>query len=214
MLLSLGAQIEKPLNTNFDRLTPLMLASANGNLAMVTMLITEYRAKVEKVDKFKRTALTHAIMNGASNVASYLVNLGANVNKCDSSGNSLLHYACAYGWYFCVKLLIDAGSDLDIGNEWKLTPVAVAMLKGHTGKLYYLFSIKKYFSFILILAILLSTTFTKGIAKFLLNQPGVDINGRNDNGRTVIMTMIIEAMDSSSDGGGKFSIFFLDIETS
>ena len=65
----------------------------------------------------------------------------------------------------------------------------------------------------MILAILLSTTFTKGIAKFLLNQPGVDINGRNDNGRTVIMTMIIEAMDSSSDGGGKISIFFLDIET-
>ena len=88
MLLSLGAQIEKPLNTNFDRLTPLMLASANGNLVMVTMLITEYRAKVEKMDKFKRTALTHAIMNGASNVASYLVNLGANVNKCDSSGKT------------------------------------------------------------------------------------------------------------------------------
>ena len=35
----------------------------------------------------------------------------------------------------------------------------------------------------------------------MLNQPGVDINGRNDNGRTVIMTMIIEAMESSNSNG-------------
>ena len=95
------------------------------------------------MDKFKRTALTHAIMNGASNVASYLVNLGADVNKCDSSGNSLLHYASAYGWFFCVRLLVDAGCDLDIGNEWKLTPVAVAMLKGHIGT-YALFRNKRF----------------------------------------------------------------------
>ena len=61
---------------------------------------------------------------------------------------------------------------------------------------------KKYFSFI--------SNIPTGIAKFLLNQPGVDINGRNDNGRTVIMTMIIEAMDSSN-GAGKFTNFFLNI---
>ena len=66
----------------------------------------------------------------AANVASYLINLGADINKPDSSGNTNLHYACAYGWYFCMKILVDAECDLDTGNEWKLTPVAVAMLKG------------------------------------------------------------------------------------
>ena len=55
ILLNLGAQIEKPLNANFDRLTPLMLACARGDLEIVTILVTKHRAKVEKRDKYKRT---------------------------------------------------------------------------------------------------------------------------------------------------------------
>ena len=35
-------------------------------------------------------------------------------------GNSALHYACAYGWYFCVKLLLDAGAQSDPSNDWKV----------------------------------------------------------------------------------------------
>ena len=54
-------------------MTPLMLASANGDLSMVKLLIAK-KAKVEKPDKYKRTALTHAVINGAANVASYLLN--------------------------------------------------------------------------------------------------------------------------------------------
>ena len=37
------------------------------------------------------------------------------------------------------------------------------------------------------------------MAKWLLELPGVDINGRNDMGRTVLMTMIYEAMGSKTD---------------
>lgn len=169
LLLRFGASIEKPVGTNFDRVTPLMLASARGDLDMVILLVKKYRAKIERPDKFKRTALTHAVMNGAANTASYLLNLGAEVNKPDTSGNTNFHYACAYGWYFCMKILADAGANLDAGNEWKLTPVAVAMLKGHLG-----------------------------IAKWLLEQPGVDINGRDDDDRSVLMTMIIEAMEDKN----------------
>ena len=36
------------------------------------------------------------------------------------------------------------------------------------------------------------------MAKWLLEQPGVDINGRNDVGRTVIMTMIFEATEGET----------------
>ena len=61
-------------------MTPLMLASANGDLSMVKLLIAK-KAKVEKPDKYKRTALTHAVINGAANVASYLLSLGADPKK-------------------------------------------------------------------------------------------------------------------------------------
>ena len=110
-----------------------MLAAANGDLPMIKLLIAN-KAKIEKPDKYKRTALTHAVINGAANVASYLLSLGADPNKVDTSGNSNLHYACAYGWWFCMKILIDAGAILDAQNSWRTTPLGVAVLKGNKGR--------------------------------------------------------------------------------
>lgn len=63
-----------------------------------------------------------------------------------------------------MKVLLDSGSELNTPNEWKLTPVAIAFLKGHIG-----------------------------IAKYLLDQPGVDIDFRDDNGKTVLMKMVSDA---------------------
>ena len=73
------------------------------------------------LDKKQRTALTHAIINGHANVTSYLLRLGANPNSTDSSGNTLVHYAAAYGWYYCMKLLIEAGASLNLPNDWKVS---------------------------------------------------------------------------------------------
>ena len=71
-------------------------------------------------DKFKRTALIHAVRDGAANIASYLLSRGADPNVADSSGNTALHYAAAYGWYFCLKALLDAGAAADAPNDWKV----------------------------------------------------------------------------------------------
>ena len=62
-------------------------------------------------------------MNGAASVASFLLRKGLDPDGADTSGNANLHYACAYGWYHCAKLLIDAGADVNVANEWRLTPV-------------------------------------------------------------------------------------------
>ena len=114
-------------------MSALMLAAANGDLAMVKLLV-ENRAKIEKPDRYKKTALTHAVINGAANVASYLLSLGADPNKADSSSNTNLHYACAYGWWFCMKLLISAGAELDALNSWRFTPLGLSIMKGHKGQ--------------------------------------------------------------------------------
>ena len=95
---------------------------------MVKLLVM--KSKIEKTDRYKRTALTHATMNGAANVVSFLLARGANPNRADTSSNSCLHYAAAYGWYFCLVALIEAGASLEVLNEWKLSPLAVAFLKG------------------------------------------------------------------------------------
>jgi ankyrin repeat protein len=72
-------------------------------------------------------------MCGHSRTLSYLLRLGASPNVCDSSGNSCLHYACAYGWYYCTRTLLDAGAQVNVLNDWKLTPFGTAFLKGHVG---------------------------------------------------------------------------------
>ena len=71
-------------------------------------------------DRQKRTALFHAVMNGHSHIASYLLRAGASPLAADSSGNTLMHYAAAYGWFFCVQLLMQAGAPIDEPNDWKV----------------------------------------------------------------------------------------------
>ena len=164
-LLGYGAKPDKPLSTRYDKITPLMLAAANGDLEMVRILIAK-KAKIEKPDRYKRTALTHAVINGAANVASYLLSLGADPNKLDSSQNSNLHYASAYGWWFCMIVLIEAGAVVDAKNEWSLTPLGVAILKGN-----------------------------KGIVDHLVHLPGIDIDMKDDKGRTILLNMMVDQTD-------------------
>lgn len=70
------------------------------------------------------------------------------------TGNTAVHYAAAYGWYFTLKLLLDSGANPNIANSWKTTPAAISFLKGHMG-----------------------------LADMLLQQPGADINFRDESGK-------------------------------
>lgn len=156
-LLKHGVDVNKPLSAGKEKLSPLMIAAGKGNLDIARLLI-QAGAVVEQLDKFKRTALTHAVMNGSVTVTSYLLYLGADPNRVDSSNNSLVHYAAAYGWYFVLKMLVnEGGADPKKANDWKLTPVGIAFMKAHMG-----------------------------LVDFLLKMPGVDINFKNDSGRTLI----------------------------
>ncbi|XP_078592750.1 poly [ADP-ribose] polymerase tankyrase-like isoform X2 [Branchiostoma floridae x Branchiostoma japonicum] len=125
-----GANLDQPLSAGKNKMTPLMLASAQGHLGTVKVLV-EIGATVEKRDKLKRTALTHAAMNGHYPVMAFLLRMGADPNSVDTSGNSVAHYAAGYGWWHCLKLLLKVGADPNKPNDWKVTPVGIAVLKGN-----------------------------------------------------------------------------------
>ena len=64
-------------------------------------------------------------------MANLLLQKGALFDKGDSSGNTPLHYAAAYGFYEMIDLLIQAGADVNAVNNWNLTPITSALLKNH-----------------------------------------------------------------------------------
>ncbi|KAG8179654.1 hypothetical protein JTE90_017793 [Oedothorax gibbosus] len=163
------ANVDKMTNAQHDKLTPLMLAAQKGHLDVVSLLI-ENNAQVEMKDKKQRTALTHAVINGHAHITSFLLRLGANPNSTDSSGNTLVHYAAAYGWYFCLQLLIEAGASLNLPNDWKITPLSLAFMKGHMG-----------------------------LVDHLVEQPGIDINVdvNNDSGMTLSMQALRSKINHS-----------------
>ena len=66
-------------------------------------------------------------MNGNGNVASFLLHLGSDPDRCDSSGNSVPHYAAGYGWLHCLKLLKESGADLGKANDWVVSSLIIIL---------------------------------------------------------------------------------------
>ncbi|KAK7479774.1 hypothetical protein BaRGS_00028954, partial [Batillaria attramentaria] len=106
----------------------LHLASQFGHTALVAYLI----AKGQDVDLPDKTGMT-ALMWAAYRVFGYdptrlLLTFGAAVNKQDKfHGNSALHWACQTGNHTTVKMLLEAGADLNLHNGQAQTPLDVAL---------------------------------------------------------------------------------------
>lgn len=66
-----------------------------------------------------------AAMNGQAHIISFLLSLGCSADDQDSSGNAALHYAAGYGWYFCVKVLLDSKANPNVSNDWKVWTILI-----------------------------------------------------------------------------------------
>lgn len=108
-------------------------------------------------------------MCGHAHIVSYLLRIGANAKVFDSSSNSALHYAIAYGWYFCVRLLIEAGANVNAINSWQTTCLAAGFLKGHFG-----------------------------LCDYLLSEHDININFQTDDGLTLVMLTVSLEVSTSS----------------
>ena len=80
----------------------------------------------------------------------------------DTSNNTPLHFAAAYGWPDIVKYLVEAGADPNVMNSWNHPPAAIALLKRHFG-----------------------------IATYLLQLPNINAKFADEEGRNLAIQLIM-----------------------
>ncbi len=107
--------------------TPLMLASATGNLEEAKGLL-EKNASVNLVDHEGHSALFFATFcgNGHPEIIKALLRAGADVNLADNTGRTPLMHACQQGKLEIVNLLIDANADVNVRDKANNTALAYA----------------------------------------------------------------------------------------
>eukprot|EP01080_Neovahlkampfia_damariscottae_P000072 gene72-4321_t len=113
--------------------TPLAVASQYGHFDIVKLLIA---SKLDinqelKGDKFKKTPLHHSVMNGHFEISKYLLLNGFDPNSVDTSNNSVVHYAAAFGYADILNLLSLAGGAINVVSDWSTSPLSVSLIKGH-----------------------------------------------------------------------------------
>lgn len=67
-----------------------------------------------------------------------------------------------------MKLLIKAGAEINSENSWRTTPINIAMMKNH-----------------------------EGCVKYLLDHNDVDVNGKDEKGRTLLTMALLDLTDQT-----------------
>lgn len=103
--------------------TPLMIASIEGNLPLVKVLVLKHKALI---DHISWTPLHYACAKGQFDVAQFLITNGATVDSMSLGNTTPLMMAVQSGNDQLVKLLLDKGADLQLRNSNGLTAIDIA----------------------------------------------------------------------------------------
>lgn len=105
--------------------TPLMIASIDGNLPVVKMLVEQRKARIDHIGW---TPLHYASAKGHLDVAQYLLANGAIVDSLSLGDTTPLMMAVQSGNEPLIKLLLDKGADLQIRNSVGLSAIDIAVI--------------------------------------------------------------------------------------
>jgi ankyrin repeat protein len=100
-----------------DGTTPIMYASANGDLELVNALI-KAGANVKQKNQFGTSAITEAAIIGSAPILQALIKAGADPNFKTPNGETPLMAAARTGKIDAAKVLLDAGADINAKEGW------------------------------------------------------------------------------------------------
>ena len=103
--------------------TPLMIASIQGNLALVKTLVLKHKAILDHIGW---TPLHYACAKGHLEVAEFLIVNGALIDSVSLNGTTPLMMAVQSGNEQLVKLLLDKGANLQLRNTQGLSAIDIA----------------------------------------------------------------------------------------
>jgi ankyrin repeat protein len=91
--------------------TPLRRAAYCNHVDVVRLLL-EFRAEVDRRDRYGKTPLMAASEEGHDECVRVLLGAGADVDACEENGKGALYYACYEGHTSTAQLLLDRGADV------------------------------------------------------------------------------------------------------
>lgn len=126
----------------------LMTAAEEGNVEILNMLLTEFKANINFASRVKNTALLYSAIAGEIDNFEILLKAGAKIDTVGDRSQTALHYCCLKEWpgHFKIlnKLLETLNSDvyssssmtkkadfLELRNDNGETALAVAFKMGH-----------------------------------------------------------------------------------
>ncbi|TDG97235.1 hypothetical protein EPR50_G00223990 [Perca flavescens] len=117
LCLATGAKVDQQQN---DRSTPLHLACTQGATEVVKLMLSSFD-QVEDIinltDGACQTPLHRATIFDHTDLAEYLISLGADLNSIDCKGNSPLLLAASCGAWRTVTLLLSKGANVNVKDR-------------------------------------------------------------------------------------------------
>ncbi|KAM3592863.1 uncharacterized protein V6R79_000664 [Siganus canaliculatus] len=117
LCISYGAKVDQQQN---DKSTPLHLACTQGAIEVVKLMLSSFD-QVEDIinltDGAYQTPLHRATIFDHTELADYLISLGADLNCTDCKGNSPLLLATSCGAWKTVTLLLSKGADVNVRDK-------------------------------------------------------------------------------------------------